>query len=89
MATRANALDGKPHAVSPHVRLDERDVASADALPPGKWPLLTGTSGGEALSESAWPVTFAEGPRPWNFEVVRDATGVWLEVRAGTTVIIR
>jgi len=63
--------------------------ASADALPPGKWPLLTGTSGGEALSESAWPVTFAEGPRPWNFEVVRDATGVWLHVRAGTTVIVR
>jgi len=34
-------------------------------------------------------VTCAEGPRPWNFEVVRDATGVWLHVRAGTTVIVR
>ena len=63
--------------------------ASADALPPGKWPLLTGTSGGAALSEAAWPIVYAEGPRPWNFTVVRDATGVWLDVRPGTTVIVR
>ena len=63
--------------------------ASADALPRGKWPLLTGTSGGEALSEAAWPVVYAEGPRPLNFEVVRDSTGVWLQAFNGTTVIIR
>lgn len=63
--------------------------ASADALPRGKWPLLTGTSGGEALSEEAWPVVYAEGPRPGNFSVVRDATGVWLQAVTGTTVIFR
>ncbi len=63
--------------------------ASSDALPKGKWPLLTGTSGGEALSEAAWPVVYAEGPRPLNFEVVRDSTGVWLQAFNGTTVIIR
>lgn len=63
--------------------------ASAGALPPGKWPLLTGTSGGAALSEAAWPIVYAEGPRPQNFTVVRDSTGVWLEVRSGTTVIVR
>lgn len=63
--------------------------ASSDALPIGKWPLLTGTSGGEALSEAAWPVVYAEGPRPLNFEIVRDATGVWLHAFNGTTVIVR
>ena len=63
--------------------------ASSDALPIGKWPLLTGTSGGEALSEAAWPVVYAEGPRPLNFEIVRDSTGVWLHAFNGTTVIVR
>ena len=63
--------------------------ASSNALPKGKWPLLTGTSGGEALSEAAWPVVYAEGPRPLNFEIVRDATGVWLHASNGTTVIVR
>ena len=63
--------------------------ASSDALPKGKWPLLTGTSGGEALSEAAWPVVYAEGPRPLNFEIVRDSTGVWLHAFNGTTVIVR
>ena len=62
--------------------------ASSDALPIGKWPLLTGTSGGEALSEAAWPVVYAEGPRPLNFEIVRDATGVWLHAFNGTTVLL-
>ena len=62
---------------------------SSDALPIGKWPLLTGTSGGEALSEAAWPVVYAEGPRPLNFEIVRDSTGVWLHAFNGTTVIVR
>ena len=62
--------------------------ASSNALPKGKWPLLTGTSGGEALSEEAWPVVYAEGPRPL-FEIVRDATGVWLHASNGTTVIVR
>jgi hypothetical protein len=63
--------------------------SSSNALPKGKWPLLTGTSGGEALSEAAWPVVYAEGPRPLNFEIVRDSTGVWLHAFNGTTVIVR
>ena len=44
---------------------------------------------GEALSEAAWPVVYAEGPRPLNFEIVRDATGVWLQAYNGTTVLVR
>ena len=63
--------------------------ASADPLPVGKWPLLTATSGGDALTEAAWPVVYAEGPRPLNFEIVRDSTGVWLHAFNGTTVIVR
>ena len=63
--------------------------ASADPLPVGKWPLLTGTTGGDALTEAAWPIVYAEGPRPLNFEIVRDSTGVWLHAFNGTTVIIR
>jgi hypothetical protein len=63
--------------------------ASSDPLPVGKWPLLTGTSGGDALTEAAWPVVYAEGPRPLNFEIVRDSTGVWLHAFNGTTVIVR
>ena len=63
--------------------------ASSRALPSGKWPLLTATSGGDALTEAAWPVVYADGPRPLNFEIVRDSTGVWLQAYNGTTVIIR
>ncbi len=63
--------------------------ASSRALPKGKWPLLTGTSGGDALTEAAWPVVYAEGPRPLNFEIVRDSTGVWLQAFNGTTVLVR
>ena len=44
---------------------------------------------GETLSEAAWPVVYAEGPRPLNFEIVRDSTGVWLHAFNGTTVIVR
>ena len=63
--------------------------ASSDALPKGKWPLLTGTSGGEAFTEEAWPVVFAEGPRARNIAVIRDATGVWLQADNGTLMIFR
>ena len=63
--------------------------ASSRALPKGKWPLLTGSSGGDALTEAAWPVVYAEGPRPLNFEIVRDSTGVWLQAFNGTTVLVR
>ena len=44
---------------------------------------------GEALSEAAWPVVYAEGPRPLNFEIVRDATGAWLHAFNETTMIVR
>ena len=63
--------------------------ASSRALPSGKWPLLTATSGGDALTEAAWPVVYADGPRPLNFEIVRDSTGVWLQAFNGTTVLVR
>ena len=63
--------------------------ASSDALPTGKWPLLTGTSGGEAFTEEAWRVVFAEGPRARNIAVIRDATGVWLQADKGTLMIFR
>ncbi len=64
--------------------------ASSRALPSGKWPLLTATSGGDAFTdEEAWPVVYADGPRPLNFEIVRDSTGVWLHAFNGTTVIVR
>ncbi len=62
--------------------------ASSTMLPRGRWPLLTGTSGGEALSEEAWPVVYAPGPRPANIQIVRDSTGVWLVADHGTKIIV-
>ena len=45
----------------------------------GTYPLLTATSGGNALSASAWPVT-VEGSVPTGYEIVRDATGISLRI---------
>ena len=61
---------------------------TGESLEPGTYPLLTCTSGGAALSESAWPVTFT-GWRQGNMKIVRGDTGVWLKVSNGMTVLFR
>lgn len=61
---------------------------AGESLEPGTYPLLTCTSGGAALSESAWPVTFT-GWRQGNMKIVRGDTGVWLKVSNGMTVLFR
>lgn len=58
------------------------------SLPGGLYPILTCTTGGSSLTESAWPVTFT-GWRQENLSVVRNDTGVWLKVSKGTMVLFR
>ena len=58
------------------------------SLPGGLYPILTCTTGGAALSESAWPVTLT-GWRQANLEVLRGETGIWLKVSKGTMILFR
>ncbi|MDO5319258.1 MAG: hypothetical protein Q4G65_11565 [bacterium] len=61
---------------------------TGDSLPGGLYPILTCTTGGAALSASAWPVTLT-GWRQANLEVLRGETGIWLKVSKGTMVLLR
>ena len=70
------------------------DLIGTKRLKPGRYPLLTCTSGGEALSASNWPLTItrngvATTPEAQGIIVERSSTGVCLVVPKGTWIFLR
>ena len=70
------------------------DLTGDAMLKPGHYPLLTCTSGGEALSEANWPLTITRNGTPTTAQaegivVRRGAQGVELFVPRGLRIFIR